>query len=519
MQSAAGIEFTFSQDDMSLDSYYYVDDSTSVNEEASATYGSGITDYRAVSGTGHIYADQQYTSSSYKGFVNAHGPAGGALTGAVCMTPTALNTRQSVSLAGRDVYAYMEGWQDYMGSDAATSQDAAVRGTPGNPGYLNSLQTMSLGSSIYSTQDTYAKGFNSYALGTAGILQKHDGWGQFKGQGVLTGVASLGDPDGSIEGNLNVEIVRTEEHDIDPLAYGSIKAQSNNFAFGGALAGNLETDMAHGKIDVQGATALTGVYDGLLEADVGSQTEQSHSAWIDGQSTGSVALQAAAAGDLKANLAKQKASADGALIIAGAAGVGQVGGAMSASTNENSASVHGSSVHAGGLLAGIGAAAGNLDANWKNNLKIGTEGSAVGAGAVAGVVNAEDMSARINNRGTNAKIDGLSANGAAVGAGAIAYYKPINGALSRADVYEGFLLGSLTNGTLTAKTGWTNKGYRLKATGEFNVSSVVGVAVAETDGPGPDDYESEGFAGPDEHVDMTAKKIVGGKGKADVEVS
>lgn len=518
IRSAAGIEVTFSQDDMSVDSYYYVDDSVSVKEEASATYGSGITDSREVSGPGHIYADQQYTTSSYWGFVQAHGSAGGSLTGSAIMTPTSLSARQSASLSGRDVYAYMEGWQGYMGSAAATAQDAFVQGTPSKPGYLNTLQTLSLGSSIYSTQNTYAKGFNSYALGAAGLLQKYEGWGQFQGQGALTGVASLGDPDGSIVGNLDTEIVRTVEYIVDPVAYGSIKAQSKNIAFGGALAGNLDTDMTHGKIDVQGAAALTGAYNGQLEAYVGSRTEQSHSAWIDGQSSGGIALQAAAAGDLKANLAKQKASADGALIIAGA-GAGQVGGAMSASNKKNSANVYGSSVNAGGALAGVGAVAGDLDVSWKNNLRLGTEGSAVGAGAVAGAVNAEKMSALVNNRGTGAKIDGLSAYGFAVGAGAIAYYKPINGVFSRADVFEGFLAGSMTDGSMKARTRWTNNGYRLKASGEFDVNSAVGIAGAETDGPGLDSSDSDSFGGGiDQHVDMAARKKVGGPGMGFVSV-
>lgn len=517
IQGAVGIEFLFSQDDMSISSYYYVDDSIAVEEEASATYGSGITDYREVSGKGHIYADQQFTTSNYRGFVNAHGSAGGSVKGSASMTPTALYVWQGASLSGLDVYAYMEGWQGYKGSEAATAQDAAVLGLPSKPGYLNTQQTMSLGSSIYSTQNTRARGLNSYALGAAGILQKYDGWGQFKGQGALAGVASLGDPDGSIHANLNAEVVRNPVY-IDLAAYGSIGARSNAIAFGGALAGNLETDMTEGKIDVQGATALTGVLGGELEADIGAQTEQSRSAWIDGRASGVVALQAAAAGDLKADLAEQNADASGAIIGAGAV-LGEVGGSMSAITNENSAKVQGESVYASGLLAGIGTAAGDLDVIWKNNLEIGAEGSVVGAGAIVGIVNAEEMSARINNKGTKAKIDGLSASGIAVGSGAIAYYKPINGPFSTADVYSGLGLGSLTNGKLVAKTGLTNKGYCLKAAGEFDIDSFGGTAVAETDGPGINDGDSEGFGGFDNHVNMAAKKFIGGKGKADVEVS
>ncbi len=516
LQGAGGIEFLFSQDDMSIGSYYDVDNSVAVEEEASATYGSDITDYRKVSGRGHIYAGQQYTTSNYCGFVNAHGSAGGFVKGSAVVTPTDLYIGQSASLSGLDVYAYMEGWQGYKGSEAATVQDAAVQGSPSKLGYLNTRQTMSLGSNIYSTQNTQANGFNSYALGAAGILQEYNGFGRFKGQGALAGVASLEDPDGSIYADLNTEVVRTPVY-IDPAAYGGIKAKSNAIAFGGALAGNLETDMTKGEIDVQGATALTGVLSGGLEAYVGAQTEQSNSAWIDGQAAGIVALQAAAAGDLKANLVEQKADASGALVVAGAA-IGGVSGSMSAVTNKNSAKVQGESVLAGGLLAGVGTAAGEIDVKWKNNLKIGAEGSAVGAGAVLGIVNAEKMSARINNKGTKAKIDGLSVSGLGIGLAAISCYKPINGQLSIADVYS-TSDGSLTDGKLVAKTGWTDKGYRLKASGKFDVDSTSGTAVAETNGPGPNDSDSMDFGGLDQHVDMTAKKFIGGKGKADVEVS
>lgn len=518
IQGAGGIEVLFSQDDMSIDSYYDVDDSVAVEEEASATYGSGITDNRKVSGKGHIYADQYLASNRYQGFVQAHGSAGGALTGSASMTPTDLSVRQSASLSGHNVYAYVEGEQGYLGGEAVTIQDAAVQGLPLMPGHLNAVQTLVLGNSIYSTQNAHAFGYNSYAVGTAGIIERYEGLGSFKGQGALAGVASILDPWGSIDAGLYAEVVRTPEY-LDPLACGHIEADSNAIAFGGALAGDLETDMNQGKIDAKGAASLTGVYGGELEADVGAWTDASQNAWIDGQASGIVALQAAAAGDAKVNLMKQKADAKGALIVAGAV-LGQVGGSMGASTNMNSAKVQGESVYAGGLLAGgIGAAAGDVDVKWKNGLKIGAEGSAVGAAALTGGVNAEKMSAKINNRGTKAKIDGLSASGLAVGTGAIAYDKPINGPFTTAHVYSGFLLGSLTNGKLVAKTGWSNNGYRLRAAGEFDVGCMGGIAVAETNGPGPDDSDNEGYGGLDNHVDMTARKYIGGNGKADVEVT
>jgi hypothetical protein len=522
IQGAVGIEFLFSQDDMSIDSYYDVDDSVAVEEEASATYGSGITDERKASGKGHIYADQYLISNRYRGFVQAHGSAGGTLTGSACMTPTALSVDQSAALGGSNVYALVEGWQGYNGGIADTMQDAAVQGLPFMPGYLKATQTLGMGNSIYSSQNTHAFGYNSYALGAAGIIDRYEGLGSFKGQGALVGVASILDPYGTIDADLYAEVIRTPVY-IDPLATGHIEAHSDGIAFGGALAGDLGTDMNQGKIDAKGAAALTGVYGGELEADVGARTDESQSAWIDGQASGAVALQAAAAGDVNANLAKQKANAKGAIIGAGAV-VGQAGGSMSASTNKNSAKVQGESVYAGGFLAGIGTAAGDVDAKWKNGLKISTEGSAVGAAALVGAVEADRMSASINNRGTKAKISGLSANGGLVAAGGIAYYKPLNGQFSLAGVYT-FLSGSLTDGTLVAKTKWTNKGLRLKSTGDIDASGsgmIFGLdpAGAGTDGPGIDDSDNTGGLGLiNNHLKMTSMKPVGGKGKADVKVT
>ncbi len=535
-QAAGGIEISFSQDDLSIDSYYEVDDSIAVEEEASATYGSGIIDDRKASGRGHIYADQYLTSDKYRAFVQAHGSEGGIVAGGATITPSALGLDQSASLRGYDVYAYVEGWQGYNGGMGNTIQDSAVQGLPGNPGSLKTVQTLSLGSSIYSSQNTHASGLNSYAVGTAGIIDRNEGWGSFKGQGALAGVANILDPYGSIDADLYAEIVRTPVY-IDPLATGHIMADSGGIAFGGALAGDLETDMTRGKIDAVGAAALTGVYGGELEANVGARTDESQCAWIDGQASGIVALQAAAAGDVDANLAKQKAKADGAIIAAGAVGAGvlgfvsgdgQVGGSMIASTGKNSAKAQGESVYAQGLLAGIGTAAGSAEARWKNGLQIGTEGSAVGAVALGGTVAADKMSARENNRGTKAKISGLSADGFLIAAGAAAYYKPLNGPFSLAGVYTGPLMfGSLADGTLAANTKWTSNGQRLKATGDVDafgasVGLLFGIdpAAAGTLGPGADDYvDTGGMPFVNSHLKMVAVKPVGGIGKADVEVT
>jgi len=514
---AQGIEFSFSTNDVGIESCYDVDDQVYVFEEASAdAESSTIEDYRKASGDGFIHADQYYYSPNYWGMACAYAPGGGAISGSASLKPTILHAGQTASLYGPWASAFMEGGQSYRGSYASTLQIAETSGFPLLPGWIRTSQSLTLGDSIYSSQNTHAVGLNSYAVGTAGAVQRNEGLGAFKGQGALIGVASLGDPAGSIDAKLYAEVVRRPEN-IDPLVAGKIRADSSSIAFGGALAGDVETDLAYGEAEASGAAALTGVYGGELDASLGAQTDRSQSAWIVGESYGLAALQAAAAGNVNANLAKQKATAEGAFIGSGAI-LGGTGGSMSASTR-NSASVSGSDVYATGLAGGIGTGAGYLEAKWKNDLKIGVEGSAVGAGVVAGVVGADKMSAKVNDWSTKAKISGLWAQGALVGAGAIAYYKPLNGKFSGAAAYSGLEMGSIRDGQLVAKSRWTNHGLVLKAKAKFDADSDDGIAIAETTGPGHDDYDEADVIGSDMQVKAVAKKIVNGKGKAKVEVA
>ncbi len=523
IQGAGGIEVTLSANDMSIESHYDVDDSISVDEEAAAdVQSSEITDYRKVRGEGHIHADQYFIAPSYRGMACAHTPLYGGLSGSASLTPTVLHAWQTAHLEGPDIWAFMEGSQAYLGSGASTYQETAAE-----DGVLSTTQGLTMGTNIYSSQDSHAEGYNIYSVGTAGLIQKNEGFGNFKGQGALAGVAAIaypifGDPYGTIDVSLNAQVVKTLDY-VDPAAYGNIRATSGSIAFGGALAGDIETDMAKGKIDASGAAALTGVAAGELEADVGAQSEKSQSSWIDGDASGLVALQGAAAGNVDADLAKQKANINGA-IIGSASVMGDVGGSMRAIIkSDNQASVQGSDVYATGLLAsGLGIAAGDLEAKWKNGFMInGVEGSAAGAGGILeSDVYAENMRARTSKKGTVAEMDGLSVSGAIVGMGAIAYDYDKDLANNICTTYSyAIFSGGVTNGRLKAKTGWDGDDYLLKAKGEFDSLSASGTAFAGTTGPkvSKNEEDQEDF-NPIEHVEMSAKKYVGGKGKADVAV-
>ncbi len=233
IQGAGGIEILFSQDDMSINSYYDVDDSVAVEEEASATYGSGITDYREVSGKGHIYADQLLKSGNYWAVADAHGPGGGSVSGGTSITPTALSIWQSSSVGGHNAYAFVDGEQNYQGGKAVTWQDAAVE-----DGWLSSNQGLTLGNSIFSSQRTQASGLRPYATGFAGISSPSQEMDGINDQIAVITLGAL--EQGSVRGSLGAEVVRTPEY-IDPVVYGSgIEASGDKAAGLVAGAGSIE---------------------------------------------------------------------------------------------------------------------------------------------------------------------------------------------------------------------------------------------------------------------------------------
>ncbi len=239
IQGVGGIEFIFSQDDMSIGSYYDVDDSVAIEEEASATYGSGITDSREVSGKGHIYAYQRLLSGNFWAVAGAHGPEGRYVSGGASITPTSLHAWQSASVSGLDAYAFVDGEQSYGDSLAYTWQEAGAE-----DGGVSTMQWVTLGSSIYSGQNTRASGLQPYATGVAAIISPPEETGGVNDQLAIIELGAL--EDGSIRGRLGAEVVRTPEY-IDPVVYGR----------GIEVSGS----------DAAGLVAGAGSFDGILPND------------------------------------------------------------------------------------------------------------------------------------------------------------------------------------------------------------------------------------------------------------
>lgn len=239
LQGAVGIEFLFSQDDMSIDSYYDVDDSVAVDEEASATHESGMTDSREVSGKGHIYAYQQLNSGNLWAALGAHGPEGRYVSSRASITPTALHARQSASVLGQDAYAFVDGEKNYDNGLAYTWQDAGV-----DDGRIATTQWVTLGDGIYSGQNIRASGQNPYATGFAVISSPPKEMDGVNDQIAFIELGAL--EEGSIRGHLGAVAVSGPEYN-DPVAYGSGLEASGD--------------------EAAGLVAGTGSFDGILPED------------------------------------------------------------------------------------------------------------------------------------------------------------------------------------------------------------------------------------------------------------
>lgn len=239
LQGAVGIEFLFSQDDMSIDSYYDVDDSVAVDEEASATHDSGITDRREVSGKGRIYAYQQLSSGNLWAALGAHGPEGRYVSSRASITPTALHARQSASVLGLEAYAFVDGEKNYDNGLAYTWQDAGA-----DDGRIATTQWVTLGDGIYSGQNIRASGLNPYATGFAVISSPPKEMDGVNDQIAFIELGAL--EEGSISGRLGATAVSRPEYN-DPVVYGSCLEASGD--------------------EAAGLVAGTGSFDGILPED------------------------------------------------------------------------------------------------------------------------------------------------------------------------------------------------------------------------------------------------------------
>ncbi|MDD4651884.1 MAG: hypothetical protein PHQ34_06600 [Methanothrix sp.] len=255
VQMASGIEVDFSMNDLDLNSQYDVDNSVYVYEEASANpLPTTICDYRDVHGNGKINLKQVFSSHNYAAASGTKADSGSVQSTAL-LTSTDLSVTQRANLAGSLAESFLTGYQNYMGGMAFTGQYLRVEN-----GILNTVQTLSLGRSIYSSQDFQASGVNPLAVGYA--LVASQGSNSFDAQGAFIVAGAC--REGSIRGSMGAEVVKVPDTTaIDPIAYGSrIDAQGDEgagiIAGAGALKGDWLQNPFASYLELDGQGALAG---------------------------------------------------------------------------------------------------------------------------------------------------------------------------------------------------------------------------------------------------------------------
>ncbi|MDD4161093.1 MAG: hypothetical protein PHW87_01285, partial [Methanothrix sp.] len=198
---------------MEVNTEYDVDDSVYVYEEIIGNpEPTTLRDYREVSGGGKKDLKQTFSSGSYTATSGVNADSGSVESSAV-LTSTSLSATQRSNIGGSFAWSFLAGSQNYLGGNAFTGQYAGVC-----EGILSTVQTLSLGRSIYSTQSFQASGYFPLALGYA--LVDFPGQNGFEKQGAF--IASAAYKDGSISGNMGAEVMKIPESEyIDPIAYGS----------------------------------------------------------------------------------------------------------------------------------------------------------------------------------------------------------------------------------------------------------------------------------------------------------
>jgi hypothetical protein len=221
IQSVSGIEVDFSINDLDLNTQYDVDNSVYVYEEVSGDPQlTTITDHREVSGDGKINLKQGLSSASYSATSGVKADSG-SVESAAYLTSTSLSATQRSNIAGSLAQSFLTGYQDYMGGMAFTGQYVGVEN-----GILSTVQTLSLGRSIYSTQGFQASGTNPLAVGYALVGSHSSNLIDAQGAFIVAGACK----EGSISGYMGAEVVKVPDA-IDPIAYGSnIVAQGDEAA-------------------------------------------------------------------------------------------------------------------------------------------------------------------------------------------------------------------------------------------------------------------------------------------------
>ena len=450
-----GIEVDYSLNDLDVNTQYDVDNSVYVYEEISGDPQiNAISDYREVSGGGKKDLKQKFSSGSYTAISGAKGDSGSVQSTAY-LTSTSLSATQRSNIGGAFAQSFLAGSQSYFGGIAFTGQYVGV-----DSGILRTVQTLSLGRSIYSTQSFQANGNNPRAVGYA-LVYLHDLNG-FDTQGAFI-VAGAG-KQGSISGNMGAEVIKVPDAVyIDPVAYGfNMIARGDEAAGIIAGAGNLKGFQSQGQFanfhELEGQGAFTGALgtgeDSLASVDYIEARTDGHETMAfekDAKAKGDKsAIVAAGAGSFNRNVGfgfdHSSSFSYGMLDMQGGfAGATAIGEDSRAKASLVGAITDGEITYARGEdlkaksdgLAAVGAGAGNFylyQGSRKSPFFLGIIDNLGIQGAIAGAVafgenskaKADYVSATTNGHNTyawgsnlRAKSDGF----AAVGAGAGNFYR------------------------------------------------------------------------------------------------
>ncbi len=407
-QGAYAIDMHFAASDgggsVSIWDHYDVDDSVEVSGTTLASFGGGLAmdDSRKISGPGDVYAVQGYAGSGgYSGasYIYAQDASQTLALGSSHLTPESLGVSQGVSIDGAAESAVVSTGD--LGERSAM-QHAFVYG-----GSLDSVQTIEIDGGITTSQDTQMEGFLPTAFGTAGYMHFNPGPTNLKieGEGAAVGVSSIDIRDGISEVDCNLATgtgnsawargnIRSATSDRGGVGAG---AGAGNVDFGVDWTGGLPALYIDGEAEAAGiglaAVGKKNVIRGTLAASTGDDGTSASGQNVEASNRDGIAVAAAAAGGLGADIRLQQGIAGGGAEAA-AIGVAAVSenkneisaGSLGAATGPAGTGAYGEDVEASskdGFVAAA-AAAGGLGAgvNFQNGLPNAT----MGAGAEAAVV-------------------------------------------------------------------------------------------------------------------------------------
>jgi hypothetical protein len=417
---------------VSIWDHYDVDDRVEVSGQTLASFGGGISmgDSRKISGPGNVYAVQGYTGSGgYTGasYIYAQDATQTLALGNSHLTPASLGVVQDVSIDGAAESAVV--------STGDLDERSAMQHAFVFNGSLDSVQTIEIDGGIATSQDTQMVGSLPTAFGTAGYMNVNVGPTNLKieGEGAAVGVSSYDSRDGISE----VDCSLATGTENSAWAYGNIRsATSDRGEVGaGAGAGNIDFDVdwtgglpglyIDGEAEAAGigvaAVGKKNVIRGTLAASTGDDGMAVSGQNVEASNRDGIAVAAAAAGGLGADISLQQGIAGGGAEAA-AIGVAAVSenknvisaGTLAAATGPARTGAFGEDIEASsndGFVVAA-AAAGGLGAGV--NFQNGLPNASIGAGAEAAVVGVAAVSENKNviSAGTLAAATGPARTGA-----------------------------------------------------------------------------------------------------------